>query len=74
MKNQYVNVSDVQFYADDGIICGENYIMVQKMDLITQNFLSFGLKMNVIKTEAMIMKPKQKRKIMSEKSYDRRIN
>jgi Reverse transcriptase (RNA-dependent DNA polymerase) len=64
----------VQFYADDGLICGEDYDMVQKlMSLITQNFLTFGLKMNVLKTEAMIMKADKKRMMMSEESYARRI-
>ena len=68
------DITLIQFYADDGLICGEDYDMVQRMmSLITQSFVSFGLKMNVLKTEAMIMKAGQKRMKMSDESYARRI-
>ena len=64
----------VQFYADDGIIGGKDYDRVQMiMDKITNDLLSFGLVMNIAKTEAMAMQVLQRRKNMSTIAYERKI-
>jgi hypothetical protein len=45
-----------QFYADDGLLSGENPQEVQRaMDTITNVFARIGLKMNATKTKAMTM-------------------
>ena len=64
----------VQFYADDGIIGGKDYQLVQDiMDKITNDLLSFGLVMNSAKTESMAMEVLKRRKSMSTVAYDRKI-
>ena len=66
--------ANLQFYADDGVICGEHYERVQHiMDIITQQFELFGLKMNVSKTESMTMEHNATATNMSEEAYNRRI-
>ena len=76
-KLEEINDKDttIQFYADDGLIGGKNYETVQfMMDVITKSCLSFGLEMNEVKTESMIMKAKRKQQNMSEYAYNKRIN
>ena len=64
----------IQFYADDGIILGENYELIQQiLDRLRENFLLFGLEMNLEKTEMMIIKARQKYRKMTQESYDRKI-
>ena len=68
------NKTILQFYADDGIIAGENYEQVQNvLNLLTKNFLSFGLEISTDKTEKMTMKAKKKYKQMTLRAYDKRI-
>jgi hypothetical protein len=46
----------IQFYADDGFIGGKDHKVVQSaLTLFEENFLKFGLLMNVEKTESMIL-------------------
>jgi hypothetical protein len=63
-----------QFYADDGVLCGEDPKEVQRsLDLFTDGFARVGLKMNVAKTEAMIMKGGKIYTHQSDEAYKRRI-
>ena len=43
------------------------------MDLITNKCLSIGLKMNVKKTEVMILKSKSRQYNISQQAHDKRI-
>ena len=74
MKDKGDETTNIQFYADDGIIAGDNYEQVQYiLNIIKENFLSFGLEMNIEKTETMIMSAKKKQYNMSTTAYERRI-
>jgi Reverse transcriptase (RNA-dependent DNA polymerase) len=56
--NIYLNDTDTQaiFYADDGVICGNDAEKIQfLLDIFTTNFARIGLKMNVEKTKSLIM-------------------
>ena len=61
----------VIFYADDGVISGDDASLVQNMlDLYTDAFLRIGLKMNVDKTKAMMMTgPKQQNRTARPDEY-----
>lgn len=57
-KSLYPNAKlpKILFYADDGVITGNDATIVQDMlNIYTDAFLRVGLKMNVAKTKAMIM-------------------
>jgi hypothetical protein len=64
----------VQFYADDGFIGGKDHELVQNaLSLFKENFMKFGLAMNVEKTESMILignKPVHK---ISDEAYHKMI-
>lgn len=56
LREEGVDTVDSKFYADDGIIDGNDSSGVQRcMDLYTENFARIGLKMNAQKTKAMIV-------------------
>ena len=56
-------VPKIIFYADDGVISGDDASLVQYMlDIYTDAFLRVGLKMNVEKTKAMTMTGSQYQK------------
>ena len=58
VKHQNTELPKVLFYADDGVISGRDATLVQSMlDIYSDAFLRVGLKMNVAKTESMIMRP-----------------
>ena len=47
---------NVQFYADDGLLCGPEGPELQRaLDFFATSFESLGLKMNAKKTEYMVM-------------------
>jgi hypothetical protein len=63
------------FYADDGMIVGEDAFEVQHLlDLFTEKFASVGLKMNAEKTEAMIMEGGVVSQPISKEAYNHRIS
>jgi hypothetical protein len=63
-----------QFYADDGLLSGENPQEVQRaMDIFTNIFARVGLKMNATKTKAMTMIGSKAYASISKIAYTRRI-
>jgi hypothetical protein len=63
-----------QFYADDGLLSGENPQEVQRaMDIFTTVFARVGLKMNATKTKAMTMIGSKAFASISKTAYTRRI-
>jgi hypothetical protein len=61
---------DVLFYADDGMITGEDANEVQhRLDLYNEKFAVVGLKMNAEKTESMIMEGGVSQPISKEAYY-----
>jgi hypothetical protein len=68
------SVIDILFYADDGMIAGEDPIELQKLlDLLTDKFAAVGLKMNADKTESKIMDGGEVSQPMSKESYYHQI-
>jgi Reverse transcriptase (RNA-dependent DNA polymerase) len=66
---------DVLFYADDGVIAGENPQEVQTLlDFFTSTFARVGLKMNAEKTEALIMNGGKVCPAMLVWAYNRKIS
>ena len=64
----------IQFYADDGFIGGLDHEKVQKMlDIMEANFKKFGLLMNNIKTESMIMLGSKPVHRISDDAYERMV-
>ena len=62
------------FYADDGVLTGEDSEEVQKfLDIYTEAFARVGLKMNAGKTKAMIMNGGNIRQALSMRAYCRRV-
>ena len=58
------------FYADDGVLTGEDAKEVQLLlDIYTETFARVGLKMNAGKTKAMIMSGGKIRQPLSEHAY-----
>ena len=65
---------DALFYADDGVLTGEDAEEVQLLlDIYTETFARVGLKMNAGKTKAMIMRGGEIRQALSVRAYSRRI-
>jgi hypothetical protein len=63
-----------QFYADDGLLSGENPQEVQRaMDIFTNVFTRVGLKMNATKTKAMTMVGSKVYASISKIAYTRRV-
>jgi len=63
-----------QFYADDGLLSGEDPTEVQRgLDILTDLFARVGLKMNATKTEAMIMTGGKVTHRISDEAYVRRL-
>jgi hypothetical protein len=55
MRNKTEKITIV-FYADEGFIGGSNHTIVQRtLNKFVKNFKSFGLLMNVQKTETMTL-------------------
>jgi hypothetical protein len=55
MRNE-TEKTTIVFYAEDGFIGGFNHTIVQRtLDKFVKNFKSFGLLMNVQKTEKMTL-------------------
>jgi hypothetical protein len=65
----------LQFYADDGLIGGENGLVIQQtINIMEKSGAAFGLNINTKKTEAMIVKGAKIICNISKEAYDRRIN
>jgi exonuclease III len=65
---------DALFYADDGVLTGEDPDEVQLLlDIYTGTFARVGLKMNAGKTKAMIMNGGNIRQALSMRAYCRRV-
>jgi Reverse transcriptase (RNA-dependent DNA polymerase) len=64
---------DLLFYADDGVIAGENAAELQHL-LDLKKFASVGLKMNADKNEAMIMVGGEVSEPISKQAYHHQIN
>ena len=65
---------DEFFYADDGVLTGEEATEVQQqLDCYTETFARVGLKMNAAKTKAMIMDGGKIFEAISTHAYTRRI-
>jgi hypothetical protein len=63
-----------QFYADDGLLSGEDPKEVQRgLDIFTDGFARVGLKMNAAKTEAMTLQGGRAVHRISDKAYIRRL-
>jgi exonuclease III len=63
-----------QFYADDGLLSGEDPKEVQHgLDILTDGFARVGLKMNATKTEAMTIRGGKAIHRISDKAYIRRL-
>jgi hypothetical protein len=63
-----------QFYADDGLLSGEDPKEVQRgLDIFTDGFARVGLKMNAAKTEAMTLQGGRAVHRISDKAYTRRL-
>jgi hypothetical protein len=63
---------DTLFYADDGVIAGEEPIDVQyRLDPYIESFARVGLKMNAEETESLIMNGGKVCKAMSTHAYQR---
>jgi hypothetical protein len=61
-----------QFYADDGLLSGEDPKEVQRgLDIFTDGFACVGLKMNAAKTEAMTLQGGRAVHRISDKAYTR---
>jgi hypothetical protein len=55
-KQRQSDSVETQYYADDGLLMGHAAQEVQSsLDIMSNLFARFGLKMNAMKTEAMIM-------------------
>jgi hypothetical protein len=63
-----------QFYADDGLLSGEDPHETQRaLDIFTDTFARVGLKMNATKTKVMSMTGCKTYTTISKEAYDRRI-
>ena len=63
-----------QFYADDGLLTGEDDQMVQHaLNIFTNTFARVGLKMNAIKTKAMTMTGCKTYTKQSTEAYNRKV-
>jgi hypothetical protein len=63
-----------QFYADDGLLSGEDPHETQRaLDLFTNIFARVGLKMNATKTKVMSMKGCKTHTTICQKAYIRRM-
>ncbi len=68
------NNVDTQFYADDGLLSGNDEKEIQRaLDLMTDGFARVGLKMNAQKTEALIMTGGKVYGPQSDQAYARRM-
>ena len=64
---------NVQFYADDGLLCGPEGPELQRaLDFFATSFESLGLKMNAKKTEYMVMTGNISNVYNSNKARDRK--
>jgi hypothetical protein len=69
------NSISTQFYADDGLLSGEDEKEIQRaLDLMTDGFARVGLKMNAQKTEALIMTGGKAYGLQSEQAYARKLS
>jgi Reverse transcriptase (RNA-dependent DNA polymerase) len=61
------------FYADDGLLISEDPPKVQQaLDIFTDGFSRIGLKMNVVKTEVMVVKGEKVQNMISTEAYQRK--
>ena len=68
-----LGVKNIQFYADDGLLWGEDGTVVQsQLDIINTSFASFGLKMNANKTEFLVMTGRMPTVTLSDRAIERR--
>ena len=75
MADNNNNTTTIQFYADDGVLAGDDYKQIQQMlEILQKNFLLFGLEISIEKTEMMTMHAKPKHKPMSVEAYDTKIS
>jgi exonuclease III len=66
--------TETQFYADDGLISGNDPKEVQRgLDIFIDGFARIGLKMNASKTEAMIIRGAKAFHQLSDNAYNRRM-
>ena len=71
--NQSVQIR-TQFYADDGLLSGEDPLETQRaLDIFTNIFAQVGLKMNAVKTKVLSMTGCKAYTSISKEAYDRRI-
>jgi hypothetical protein len=62
------------FYADDGLLISDDPTAAQEaLNIITENFARVGLKMNALKTEAMIIKGGKVYEAISNVAYNRKV-
>ena len=63
-----------QFYADDGLITGDDPQMAQNaLDIFTHTFARVGLKMNAVKTKAMTVVGCKAYTEQSKEAYNRKL-
>ena len=66
--------SKAQFYADDGLLTGDDAQMVQNaLNIFTDTFARVGLKMNAVKTKAMTMAGCKAYTKQSTEAYNRKL-
>jgi hypothetical protein len=71
--NQSVQIR-TQFYADDGLLSGEDPLETQRaLDIFTNIFAQVGLKMNAVKTKVLSMTGCKAYTSISKEAYDRRV-
>jgi len=71
-KQRQSDSVETQYYADDGLLMGHAAQEVQSsLDIMSNLFARFGLKMNAMKTEAMIMAGEKTAPALSEVAYAR---
>ena len=62
------------FYADDGVLSGNDALDIQKaMNILTNVFSRVGLQMNATKTKAMVMTGGKVNAPISDRAYSRKI-
>ena len=73
-SNEYTFKSSSIYYADDRIIAGDNKNRIQELsDLTTELFSKVGLQMNQKKSKLMIGKIGNRRTMIDNDAYSRRI-
>ena len=71
---EHLGVVNIQFYADDGLIWGEDGAIVQaQLNIISQSFATIGLKMNARKTEFLVMTGRLPTITISDRAFERRL-